>query len=55
MKYVVIEQNEGGLKVLYIGEDKPAVQGWLGGYKKLTQSAGLWNTSNITVVPYDDE
>ena len=57
MKYVVIEKSEddGGLRVLYIGDDKPAVQGWLGGYKKMTVAAGLWNASSIVVVPYDDE
>lgn len=56
MKYVVIERSEDyGLRVLYIGDDKPAVKGWLGGYKKMTMTAGVWNASNIVVVPYDDE
>ena len=56
MKYVVIEkQDDGGLRVLFIGDDKPAVQGWLAAYKKMTETAGLWNVSAIKVVPYDDE
>ena len=56
MKYVVIErEDDGGLKVLFIGDDKPAVQGWLAAYKKMTEAAGLWNVGAIKVVPYDDE
>lgn len=56
MKYVVIErEDDGGLKVLFIGNDKAEVQGWLAAYKKMTEVAGLWNVGAIKVVPYDDE
>jgi len=56
MKYVVIDKSDmDAVRVLFIGNDKAEVQGWLGGYKKMTDAAGLWNAGDIVVAPYDDE
>ena len=56
MKYVVIDKSDmDAVRVLFIGNDKAEVQGWLGGYKKMADAAGLWNAGDIVVAPYDDE
>ena len=35
MKYVIIEEkDDGGLRVLFIGNDKTEVQGWLAAYRR---------------------
>ena len=41
MKYVVIDKSDMTPSGPFIGNDKAEVQGWLGGYKKMTDAAGL--------------
>tara|TARA_B100000287_G_scaffold156136_2_gene147279 strand:- start:1674 stop:1856 length:183 start_codon:yes stop_codon:yes gene_type:complete len=57
-QYVVIETSEyleGGMRVLFIGNEKAEVKAYLQAMKNLAKPTGQWNPSAIKVLPYESE